>query len=175
LIFSIVGGLLSLFGSLLLVHLQSQTEILQKIMGFVILFLGIPLLYLKNTGLHEAERPGWLKVTGSILIAISVFLQTIFASGIGGIQTIVFITCFGMTALAASATKRAMQLTVTSISLFVYIMAGLVDYRFGLAGFIASFAGGYVGSHIAIKKGNKFVLNLFAAVSAILALQLLFG
>jgi uncharacterized membrane protein YfcA len=51
----------------------------------------------------------------------------------------------------------------------------LVDYGFGLTALGASTVGGYIGAHIAVKKGNKFVINLFAIVSVLLAIQLLFG
>lgn len=75
----------------------------------------------------------------------------------------VLISCFGMTALVASATRRAMQLTVASVSLVVFIAAGLIDYRYGLTGLATGLVGGYIGAHIAVKKGNKFIINLFAA------------
>jgi len=80
-----------------------------------------------------------------------------------------------MTALTASATRRLTQLTVAAVGLTVYIAAGLVDYRFGLVGFITSLVGGFIGAHIAIKRGNKFVINLLAVTSILLALQLIFG
>jgi uncharacterized protein len=173
--FSIGGAVLSVLGSLLLIKIQDQTELIQKAMGVLILFIGIPALYLRSLGLSRVERPAWLKGLGAAVIAISIFIQVAFASGLGSVQTIVFIACFGMTALTASATKRAMQLTVASVALVIFIFSGLVDYRFGLAGLISSLLGGYLGAHIAVKKGNKFVINLFALTGAILALQLIIG
>ena len=80
-----------------------------------------------------------------------------------------------MTALVASATRRFMQLTVSTISLLIYILTGLVDYRFGIVSLVTAVGGSFIGAHIAIRKGNKFVVNLFAVVSALLALQLIFG
>lgn len=174
-LFSLFGAAGALVGSVILTQISDQTELLEKIMGFVILFAGIPLLYLKNMGLKTTKRSRKVEIIGLVLLTLSVLLQAALSAGIGSLQLVVLMGCFGMTALTASATRRAMQLTVAIVSLLVYIIAGLVDYRFGVVSFTTSLIGGYLGAHIAIKKGNKFVINLFAITSALLALQLLFG
>jgi uncharacterized membrane protein YfcA len=174
-IFSIIGGVGAIGGSFTLVHFQDHTELLQRLMGIAILVAGIPLLYVRKLGLKSVERARWLKIVGLILLGFGVILQTALGSGIGSLQQIVLMTCFGMTALVASATRRAMQLTVAAISLAIYVATGLVDYQFGVVNFATSLIGGYAGAHIAIKKGNKFVVNMFAIISALLAFQLLFG
>jgi uncharacterized membrane protein YfcA len=172
-IFSILGAIGGLAGSLLLVRFSGYEELLEKIMGFVILSAGIPLLYVRNMGITVKERPTYLKAIGSVLLAFGVLLQAALSAGVGSLQLIVLMAFFGMTALTANATRRAMQLVVATVSLGVFIIAGLVDYRFGLVALITSFAGGYIGAHIAVKKGNKFIINIFAVTSAILALQLI--
>lgn len=174
-IFSILSAIGALAGSLLLVRFSDQQAVLEKLLGGVILVVGIPLLYTRNMGLATKSTSRPMKVIGSILLSIVVLFQAALGSGIGSLQLIVLIGCFGMDALTASATRRAMQLVVASISLAVFITAGLVDYKFGLAGLVTSFVGGYIGAHIAVKKGNKFIINLFAITSAIMALQLLLG
>ncbi len=174
-IFSIFGGVGALAGSLLLTHFSDQEELLEKLMGGIILFAGIPLLYVKGMGLKTTNPPRYLQIIGLGLLAVSVLFQAALSAGIGSLQLVVFMGCFGMTALTASATRRAMQLTVAIISLLVYIIAGLVDYKFGAVSFITSLTGGYLGAHIAVKKGNKFIINVFAITSALLALQLLLG
>lgn len=174
-IFSAVGGIAAAIGSLLLVQFSSHSDQLQKIMGITILLVGIPMLYIRNAGLVPKDRPLWLKSIGILLLGIGVMLQVALGSGIGSLQLIVLISCFGMTALVASATRRFMQLTVASVSLIIFMISGLVDYQYGMVVFVTALSGGYIGTHIAIKKGNKFVVNLFAAISALMALQLILG
>ncbi len=174
-IFSIIGGIGALVGSLTLTAFSDQADFLQKLMGISILVIGIPLLYARNSGLTTRVKPRSMKVLGLVLLLFSVFLQAALGSGIGSLQLVVLIMCFGMNALTASATRRAMQLTVATVSLAVFIISGLVDYRFGMIGLVTASLGGYLGAHIAIKKGNQFIVNLFAVVSALLAIQLLFG
>lgn len=174
-IFSLLGAVGALAGSLTLAALSSQTDLIQKLMGLVILVVGIPLLYVRNTGLTTRRPPIRVKILGMALLIVSVFLQAALGSGIGSLQLVVFILCFGMDALTASATRRAMQLTVAAVSLAVFMVSGLVDYKFGLVALITSSIGGFAGAHIAVKKGNRFIINMFAIASALLAIQLLFG
>jgi uncharacterized membrane protein YfcA len=172
-IFSILSGMGAIAGSLLLVHLTHYEHFLEKAMAVVILILGIPLLYMKNLGLKTKTTTEAAKIVGSFLLALGVLLQVVLSSGIGSLQLIVLMSFFGMTALTASATRRAMQLTVAVISLGVFIVSGIVDYKIGIVSLVTAALGGYIGAHVAIKKGNKFVVNLFAIISALLALQLL--
>lgn len=173
--FSLLGAICAVIGTTLLTQLSDQEELLENLMGCVILVAGIPLLYLKNIGLETKNPPRYLKVIGTFLLAIGLIFQATLGAGVGSLQLVVLMGCFGMTALTASANRRAMQLTVAALSLTILISVGLVDFQFGAISFVTSFVGGWMGAHIAIKKGNKFVINLFAITSAILALQLLFG
>jgi uncharacterized membrane protein YfcA len=172
-IFSILGAIGGLAGSLLLVKFSNNEELLEKIMGYIILCAGIPLLYIRNMGIKATVKPLYVKIIGSVLLSFTVLLQAALSTGMGALQMIVLMACFGMTAMTASATRRAMQLVVATVSLAVFIIAGIVDFRFGMVALVTSFIGGYIGAHIAVKKGNKFIINLFAITSFILALQLI--
>lgn len=174
-IFSILSGIGAILGSILLVHLRDYQAFLENAMAIGILVLGIPLLYFKNLGLETKQTSKIMKIIGGVLLTFGVLLQVVLSSGIGSLQLIILMGLFGMTAMTASATRRAMQLTVATLSLGIFIAAGLVDYRIGLVSLATALLGGYIGAHIAIKKGNKFVVNLFAITSAVLALQLLIG
>lgn len=174
-LFSLMGAIGAVAGSLTLSHFSTHTDALQKLMGLTILIIGIPMLYIGKAGHTLRNPPRWLKAIGLVLLAFCVLLQAALGTGIGSLQIVVLISCFGMTTLVASATRRAMQLTVAVISLAIFMYTGLIDYQFGIAGFVSALFGGYIGAHIAIKKGNRFVTNLFAAVSFVLAIQLLLG
>jgi len=173
LIFSAISAVGAIIGSFALIKLSSHEKLLQQIMGYAILLVGIPMLYFRGMGLKTKVTSTRMKVLGFVVIIISVVFQAALSSGLGAIQLLALMGCFGMTALTASATRRMMQLTVAVISLLVFIFAGYVDYKYGAIAFVTSGIGGFIGTHIAVKKGDKFVLNLFAITSAILALQLL--
>ncbi|MGH7240630.1 MAG: sulfite exporter TauE/SafE family protein [Candidatus Saccharimonadales bacterium] len=175
LLFSAIGGIGALAGSLLLSNFSQHADIIRKLMGLVILLIGIPMLYIRKSS-YKARQPNQsVKRIGYALLGVSTLLQASIGSGIGNLQMPLFIGLFGMTALKASASRRAMQITVSAVSSIVYIFAGLINYRFAIALVVTSLAGGYIGAHIAISKGNKFIINLFTAVSILLALRLLIG
>lgn len=172
---SIIASVAAVIGSILLLKIADNTDLLQKLMGYAILVLGIPLLYIRNMGQETVIKSKMSRNAGYLLMFIFLILQVMFGSGIASIQMIILMGMFGMTALTASATRRAMQLIVAVVSLAIFIVGGIVDYKYGLSVFVTSLAGGFIGAHIAIKKGNKFVVNLFALVSALLALELILG
>lgn len=172
---SALAALGATVGSLLLVKYSGAEQVLENVLGYMILLIGIPLLYARNMGLETKQKSTLMKVIGVVLLTAGIMLQAALGAGVGSLQLIVLMGFFGMTALTASATRRAIQLVVATISLFVFIIAGLVDYKFGLVGLVTSFVGGYIGAHIAVKKGNKFIINIFAVTSAAMALQLIFG
>ena len=169
-IFSAVGAVA---GSIALLKFKNHEQLLQTIMGYAILLVGVPLLYVRNLGIKTKQTSAATKTLGYVLLLIGVMFQAALGSGIGALQLIVLMTCFGMTALTASAMRRAMQFVVAIVTLAIFMSAGLVDYRYGIVGLITSSAGGFIGAHMAVKKGNKFVINLFAITSALLALQLI--
>jgi hypothetical protein len=174
-IFSLLGIFTAILGSLLLIELKDKQDFLQKAVGLVILFIGIPMIYLKSMGLQRKSRSKPVKIIGTILIGVSNVFQTVLSTGISIVQMTILMSFFGMTALSASATRRAMQLTSALVSLTIFIPAGLINYRFGVVSLVTALGGGYIGAHLAVKKGNKFVVNMMAVTSATLALYLILG
>lgn len=174
-IFSLLGIFTAILGSFLLIELKDNQDLLQKAVGLVILFIGIPMIYLKNMGLHKKNRSRPIKIIGTVLIGISNIFQTLLSAGVSIIQMTIFMSLLGMTALSASATRRAMQLTSALVSLAIFIPAGLINYRFGVVSLVTALCGGYIGAHLAVKKGDKFIINILAITSAALAVYLIFG
>lgn len=172
-LFSLLGAVGAIIGSLLLLKIQEHTALLENLIAITILLVGIPMLYIRKIGLKPRMTPLWMKVIGCLLIIVVVLMQATMSAGVSSLLMIILIFFFGMRALVANATKRAVGLTVAIISLGIFITAAIIDYRFAFVSLFTSFAGGYIGAHVAIKKGDQFILNLFTVVSALLALQLL--
>jgi hypothetical protein len=174
-IFSLLGAACAVIGSLGLLHFRTQSEVLQKLIGLTVLFVAVPSMYIGRTGLKPGHKSRGTRAVGIVLLTIVTILLAAFGSGMGTLQMVILLYFFGMTALVASATRRFMQLVVAAVSLIFYIPSGLVDFPLALTALATSFLGGFAGAHIAIRKGDKFVLNLFAIVSVLLALELIFG
>jgi len=173
LVFLLIGSVGAVSGSFALLEFRGNEAFLEKVIGIVILISSILLLLSKNMGVKAKRRSFHIKVIGSMLLTIAVVFQAALGSGIGTLQLLILMGCFGMTALSATATNRAMQLLAATISLAIFMQAGIVDYKFGVVCLVTSFVGGYIGAHIALKKGNRFILILLAITSALLAVKLL--
>ena len=172
-IFSLIGIVTAILGSFLLIELQDKQDFLQKAVGLVILLIGIPMIYLKNMGIQRKNRSRLAKIIGTFLIGITNTFHTLLSTGISIVQMTIFMSLFGMTALSASATRRSMQLTSALISLAILIPAGLINYNFGIVSLLSALGGGYVGAHLAVKKGDKFVVNMMTLTSAALAIYII--
>lgn len=57
----------------------------------------------------------------------------------------------------------------------IFMFNGLVDYQLGVTLFLGMLLGGYVGAHMAIKKGNKFIKMILAIVVLVSAAKILIG
>lgn len=174
LILSIFAGLSALVGSLILVKIQTDTDLIEKAVGWVILAV-IPFIVFKNKFKknNKIKNSKPKSLVGYVLISILVTLQSAMGSGVGFLQYLVLNKFLGMRPLVASATRRTMQLVVAVVALSVYIGTGLVDYKLGLILLVANYLGGYVGSHIAVKKGDDFIEKTVIVISLIMALSLI--
>lgn len=172
--FMAIGGIGAIIGSSALVKFSAHEEVIQNLLGYVILLVGLPLLFSKNLGLESKIRSRRSKSAGFVAIAV----VSVVASALSGIATaylLIMMFFFGMTAINASVAKRSTQFVAAIVSLIVFTSAGFLDYKLGLVALVTSVLGSYLGAHIAIKKGNKFVIYVFGALSTILALNLIFN
>jgi uncharacterized protein len=138
-------------------------ELFQKVIGGVLIVLA-PTLFIKKAGFQPGERSRPFIVLGFICYGLFSFLQIMIGTGMGSILVLVLMFLFGLGALEANATKRVSQ-SAQSVILFVLLgIQGLVMWWHGLAGLLGALIGSHLGTHIAIKKGAKFVKTMLAVV-----------
>lgn len=123
-VFTILGAICSVIGSLTLIRLESNLSLVENFIGLAIILVGIPSLYIRRLGIEPRETSRQTNIMGLILLALVTVLVAAFGAVIGSLQMIILLYFFGMTALVASATRRAMQLVVTFFSLVIFISAG---------------------------------------------------
>lgn len=172
---SIFAAISALVGSLLLVGLQSNSDFIEKLVGWVILFV-LPFVIFKKqlkSKDGKAKVSKLKKYSGYGLLSVLITLQSAMGSGIGFLQYLVLNKFVGLRPTVAIATRRTMQLVVAIVALAVYIRTGLVDYKMGLTLLLSTYLGGYIGSHVAVKKGDDFIEKAVVVISFIMALSLI--
>lgn len=168
---SLLSIMAALVGSRIL--LASSDEYIERLVG-VMMLITIPFLFMKEIGLQRFKPSYWKEVFGYIFYFVILVLQAAFGAGVGMMLMVVMIGLLGFTALESNVTRRIPGFILAAVSLGIYMFSDVVYYAHGLAMLAGMIVGGYIGTHIAIKKGSKFVKMVFAIVVVILGLQLVF-
>lgn len=162
----------SFIGARILIEVDGA--ILKKIVGVILLLL-IPVLFLgKNTGLVRKEVTQLRRKISYILFFFVSIWFGFFSPGSGSIAMLVMVKGHGLTILEAKGTLKIPGLVSTLSCLVIFAMAGIVDYRIGALLAVSTFIGSWIGSHIAIKKGDAWVRPLIVLVMIISGLKMLF-
>ncbi|MEY4497735.1 MAG: hypothetical protein RLZZ364_1040, partial [Actinomycetota bacterium] len=85
---------------------------------------------------------------------------------------IFLVAVMGFAFIGASAIAKVVNATTNLASIIVVgINLGLM-WKLGLALGVANLAGGYLGSHLALKKGSQFIRIFYLIVTGLLILRL---
>jgi uncharacterized protein len=135
----------------------------ENVIGVALILL-VPTLFIKKASFQPGHRTTPWLVAGFIMYTVFSFLQTLIGTGMGSVLILILMFLFGLSALESNATKRIAQ-SIQSVMLFILLaIQGLVMWAYGIAGLAGSIIGSYIGSHIAIRKGDRFVKYMLATV-----------
>jgi uncharacterized membrane protein YfcA len=95
-----------------------------------------------------------------------------FSGGYTTLMTVLCTVCFSLTMMESVALTKPINLVSSAAASVVFFAGGLVDLRVGLPLAAANLAGGWVGAHLALKSGDRFVRLLFLLTVAALAIKL---
>ena len=96
------------------------------------------------------------------------FYDGFFGPGAGSIMMFLLVKLFGHDFLSAAATTKVLNLATNFGALVLFAMTGNVLYAVALPMAACNVAGSWVGAHLAIKKGARFVRTVFVVVVAAL-------
>jgi uncharacterized membrane protein YfcA len=152
------------------IFLSLSSRSFQSIIG-LILIICTPLMISKKVGIEQKSTSWPKKLIGGTLICCVTLVQGVFSGGTGSLNNILLITFFGLTALQANATRRVSTLALnTFIIATLALTTNFIVFSLAVAGLVGSLAGGYLGSNIALKRGERFAkygLAVFMVVSGI--------
>jgi uncharacterized membrane protein YfcA len=96
-----------------------------------------------------------------------------FSGGYTTLMTVLCVICFGLTMMESVAITKPVNLVSCVAASLVFFAGGLIDLRIGLPLAGANLLGGWLGAHLALKGGDRFVRLLFLLTVAALAAKLL--
>ena len=156
--------------------LRVPAHLAQLALGILTLGLGLYSVFKPRLGLEHApkNREGRALATGAAGLFVVGFLNGSITSGTGLFLTMWLIHHFGLDY------KRAVAYTLVLCGL---VWNGTGAVVLGLIGTIAwdwmpallagSLLGGYIGSHYAIRKGNRWIKRAFEVVTILIGLKLI--
>jgi uncharacterized protein len=81
----------------------------------------------------------------------------------------------GLDLVRINAVKVIVIFSFTIVALGVFMVHGQVDYGMGMALAAGNSLGGWIATHVAVKKGHDWIRNLVSITVLIFAIKLLFG
>lgn len=154
--------------------LSIDPKILQKLVGAILLIL-LPITFLKkDIGVVRSAVNNFKKGVGLSIYFVLTIFNGFLGVGTGGIAYYNSLFFFGFTLIEANATNVIPWFLLSVFSLVIYTRGGIVDYRIGAVLLVGMTIGGYIGAHIALKKGEVWIRRLFVAVVIASCVRLLF-
>ncbi len=142
-------------------------------LGLLVAMLAFTLLRPDLGNLH-APKFGLAHQRGlAALIAVALgFYDGFFGPGTGSVLIFLFVAILGFDFLRASALAKAVNWAsnITAMGLFVWRGSWLPGVALSMA--VANGAGGWLGAHVALSRGSRWVRAVFIGVVAVLILRL---
>ncbi len=167
--FSLVG---SVFGTRAILHFDQAMAV--KIIVFLLPFPAVltflPKKQLKTSATEFSALYMYLHVP--LLCLVIGFYDGFFGPGTGTILIFGFYAFLGLHLINASAISKVFNLASNVGSFVTFVVAGKVLYSIGIPIALANILGGYIGSSLAIKKGQSFIKAILILVFIILFISL---
>jgi uncharacterized membrane protein YfcA len=120
----------------------------------------------------EKHSPRTLMVIGAVAATLIGFYDGLIGPGTGTMLMIALVAIMGFAFVGASAIAKVVNATTNLASIIVVGLTIGVMWKLGLLLGVANLAGGYAGSHMAIKKGSDFVRIFYLIVTGLLIVRL---
>ncbi|MBN2423278.1 sulfite exporter TauE/SafE family protein [Candidatus Woesearchaeota archaeon] len=168
-VFSIIGAII---GAVIVVNLNK--DILKLVISIVLLILCVFFLIKKDLGLKEKKvtKKSNPVMSSMIMLLVAVY-RSIVGSATGSFLRMYFVIKENLSFLQAATYSTLIAVISNVFATVVFIAAGIIDYRIALIMIVSGCAGSYLGAHIAIKKGNRFVRKLFLIVVVLTCIKLI--
>ena len=149
-----------------------DTDIFKKLIGYAVLVV-VPLSFSGLAGLESKNVSKFSKYFSYVIHFFAYLVSQVVGSGTGIINSINYIRLAGMSMLETSAIKSMTGVIISPLSFAILWYKGFVKIEWIPVMLLGGVIGGYIGSHIAIKKGNKFVRAMLIVVALSSAVRII--
>ena len=100
------------------------------------------------------------------------FYDGFFGPGVGSMLIVVFVLLYGDTLTRASGNAKVVNLASNIAALLLFASRGAVLWKIALPMAVANATGAFVGAHLAVKRGDRFVRVIVLVVVAALVVKI---
>lgn len=155
----------------MLVLPKIQSGIFEIAIGILLIALA-PTLFIKKASIQPGKRS-----SKSILAGYLSYALILFASSLGsGLATLLFLPLMflmGLSALQSNALRRVLMLVQAAVVFCIVLPQGYIVWSYTLAALAGCYVGGFIGTKIALRQGEKFVKYGLAGVMILSGIVLL--
>jgi uncharacterized membrane protein YfcA len=152
-----------------------DTSILRPLL--LILLFGMLIYTFARPKLGEHVDSKRAEGSGTGLFALSAgfgFYDGFFGPGAGSVLMFALVRWFGFDFLRAAATTKVLNLASNFAALVLFMMTGNVLYAVALPMAAFNVAGGFLGAHLAVRRGSRFIRGAFLLVVVVLLAKIVF-
>ena len=158
----------SFFGTLLVSQLSN--EILNTIIPIFLISAAIFLIVNKKINIKSVSIISSFFIPFIFLIG---FYDGFFGPGTGTFFVLIFLIIKQRNLMEATSATKVLNFSSNFAAFLVFAYKGLVFWELGLIMAIAQILGAYIGSNLAITKGESFVRPVIVLISIILSIRIL--
>lgn len=141
-------------------------ELLKWTVLAICVILAVYTAFRKDLGLKEERRfhPKHESLAALSIGTATGFYNGLIGPGTGTIMVFAFVSFLGLDFLKSSAVSKAANVSADISSWTVLLLSGFVLWALALPLVIGNMLGSYIGSHMAIRKGQAFVRAVFLVI-----------
>jgi hypothetical protein len=150
-----------------------DVQILKPIILVILIAIAIYTIFKKDLGAIQLKQISLKKqmIYGSLIGIVVGFYDGFFGPGTGSFLVLGFVLFLGMDFMHASAYAKIVNCITNLSALVVFINQGNYLLNIAVLMGVSNIIGSYLGSHMAIKKGNAFIRNIFIFIVMLMIIR----
>ena len=171
LIISISAFIASFIGAKVVSFIPSES--LKPFILIVLILIAVHTYFKKDLGSIETkELPFWKQALfGSLFSLVIGFYDGFFGPGTGSFFVLAFVVVLGFEFVKASAYSKVINCITNISALIVFIKNGQFIIELAIIMAIFNVSGSYIGTSMALKKGNDFIRTVFLVIVSLMILK----
>ncbi|OQX17977.1 MAG: hypothetical protein BWK76_08955 [Desulfobulbaceae bacterium A2] len=152
---------------------QIQTALLERIIPLLLLLFALYFFWapgIGDVGRHQVISRSLFAATVGCGVG---FYDGFFGPGTGTFFTMGYVVLLGCSLTQATGNAKLLNCTSNLASLFFFILSGHTIWSAGLVMGLGQMIGSYVGSHMAVRHGERLIRPVPVAVSLLVSLKLM--